>query len=112
MSTEKTNAREAALGGLVRLATGQIGDVAKLVCGTSERSDRALAAMDLYAVSELKRGKDGWLEVKLHDRLKALELLLSHAGGDDGPCSFYAALDAAVSRMGEGGKGAHEKRDI
>jgi hypothetical protein len=92
---------DAALAGLVRLAAGNIGDVVKLVCQSAAPEAEELSSMDLFAVSDLKRGKDGGLEVKLYDRLKALELLLTHQAGDEGAGSLYAALDAAVSGLSE-----------
>jgi hypothetical protein len=100
---------DAALAGLCRLAAGGIGDVARLVCQplSTPPDGEELSAMDLFAVSELRRGKDGGLEVKLHDRLKALELLLAHCGGGEESGSLFSALDAAVSGMNGPGGGDH-----
>jgi hypothetical protein len=96
---------DTALAGLVRLGLGEVNDVAGLVCRAQPPESEELAMMDLFALSELKKGKDGGLEVKLYDRMKALELLLSHQAGGEEAGSFYSALDAAVSGMSGAGGG-------
>lgn len=59
-----------------------------------------LHSLDLYALSELRRPKGGGCEIRLYDRMKALELLLQHAGSPGaGASGFLEALrDAAAGK--------------
>jgi len=88
-----------ALQGLLRLALGSCNDAVRLALMEEEPDPETLERMDLYAVSEIKRPKGGGCEVKLYNRLEALELLLKTSGGQknpDGPGSLYAALKESV----------------
>lgn len=88
-----------ALRGLLRLAFGSANDIVKLAISDEEPDAGTLEGLDLFLVSEIKRPKGGGCEIKLHDRLAALELLLQSAGSrerPDGPGSFYAALKNSV----------------
>jgi hypothetical protein len=66
----------AAMAGLGRLAYGSVNDAARLLYLEDDEALRQLDTLDLFAVSELKRVKGGGLEIKFHDRQKALEALL------------------------------------
>ena len=81
----KEKPKETAEDGLRRLAFGDIRDAVRLLYSTPE-DIKALDTMDLdlYTVSELKRGKDGQVEVKFYDRLKALQGLMEAENGRDG----------------------------
>jgi hypothetical protein len=66
---------------LAELAFGKANDCVQLVLG----EDVQIQGLDLSLLTELKRNDKGTLEVRLVDRLKALELLSSlaeHEGTD------------------------------
>lgn len=60
--------------GLTRLAFGCISDAVSLLF-RDEVTAAELEKMDLFSVSEIKRKKNGEMEIKFFDRLKALEKL-------------------------------------
>lgn len=66
---------------LAELAFGKANDCIKLVLG----EDAGLEGLDLSLLTELKRNDKGTLEIRLVDRLKALEQLanLASAEGTD-----------------------------
>ena len=66
---------------LAELAFGKPNDCVRLILGETEGVDR----LDLSLLSELKRSEKGALEVRLVDRLRALEQLaqLAEADGSD-----------------------------
>ena len=74
---------------LAELAFGKANDCVKLVLGEAASLD----GLDLSLLTELKRNDKGTLEVRLVDRLKALEQLavLAESGGTDLE-SFLQAL--------------------
>ena len=74
---------------LAELAFGKANDCVKLVL----QEDPALEKLDLSLLSEVKRNDKGTVEVRLVDRLKALEqlALLAEESGDDLE-SFLKAL--------------------
>lgn len=81
-------------GGLHRLAFGSTTDAVELLFFEETPPPSKLAGLDLFHVSEVKRGKNG-VEVKLFDRLKALEALARLAeaeGAGDGALPFYKAI--------------------
>jgi len=61
--------------GLRRLAFGNCSDAVYLVFADELPPADVIAKLDLFNVSELKRVKGGGVEVKLFDRMKALEKL-------------------------------------
>lgn len=64
---------------LAELAFGQPNDCVRLAL--EEVPD--LKGLDLSLLSEIKRSEKGMVEIKLIDRLKALEQLAQSAGGND-----------------------------
>ena len=85
--------------GYRRLAFGGVADAVSLLyrdCPTAEELDR----MDLFRVSEIRKPKDGMLEIKFFDRLKALEKLEQQQNGDGFGDLFQA--------IGEGAKAVSE----
>ena len=73
---------------LAELAFGQANDCVRLAL----EDDPPLGKLDLSLLSEVKRSDKGAVEVKLVDRLRALEQLLAAAGGsDDCAEAFFAA---------------------
>ncbi len=81
--------REDVVRRLAELAFGKANDCVKLVL----KDDAVLNRLDLSLLTELKRSDKGAVEVRLVDRLKALEQLavLAQAGGEDVE-SFLKAL--------------------
>ncbi|MBO5104876.1 MAG: terminase small subunit [Ruminococcus sp.] len=61
--------------GLKRLAFGNCSDAVYLVFADELPPPNVIEHLDLFNVSEIKRVKGGGVEVKLFDRLKALEKL-------------------------------------
>ena len=94
--------REDVLRRLARLAFGGANDAARLALSPGEVDPGAL---DLSAVAELKVTDKGGVEVKLVDRVRALETLcalLGEAGGG-GAEELYRALEDAAGQLEEGG---------
>lgn len=62
-----------------------------------------LKNMDLYCVSEIRRPKEGAMEIKFFDRLKALEKLEAGSLEDNGAVSFFEALNRGASAVNNSG---------
>lgn len=78
--------------GYQRLAFGNIADAISLLF-MENPSPEKLKTMDLFSVSEIKRPKDGAMEIKFFDRLKALEKLeIMSSGKENQITPFYEAL--------------------
>ena len=87
---------------LEKLCFGKPNDIVKLVLYNDSLTQYQLARLDLTAVSEIKKGKDGAFEIKLIDRIKALEYWESlETLGSDGAESFLKALGDSASGGGE-----------
>ena len=82
---------EIATVGYRRLAFGKISDAVSLLC-MENPSREQLEHMDLFLVSEIKRPKDGSMEIKFFDRLKALEKLTDDSEKEDRATPFYDAI--------------------
>lgn len=90
----RRGAETAAIAGLRRVAFGGVGDAAGLLTAAEERSAEQLAQLDLFAVQEMKVGRDGACSLRFHDRTRALELLLDYRqGAGEGGGSLFEALD-------------------
>lgn len=89
----------------LRLANGPVND-AVLLLRHDELSEQQLKALNLFSVSEIRQGKDGAVEIKFYDRLKALELLrgiVRDASQKEGADGLYAALErGAAGRTADG----------
>lgn len=94
--------REDALRRLAQLAFGRANDAARLALSPREVDPGAL---DLSAVAELKVTDKGGVEVKLVDRVRALETLcgLLEENGGGGAEELYQALEDAAGQIGDGG---------
>lgn len=82
--------------GLRRLAFGSIDDAVRLLFCEDEMPEEPL---DLYQVSEIKKGKNG-VEIKFFDRQRALEKLLECAEKpDDQATPLYQALEQSAELL-------------
>ena len=77
--------------GYQRLAFGSISDAVSLLFMQNPTQEE-LRAMDLFSVSEIKRPKDGTMEIKFFDRLKALEKLSAGIENEGGATPIYDAI--------------------
>lgn len=66
----------AVISGLRRLAFGNCRDAVVLAFAEELPPASVIESLDLFNVSEIKRDKGGGVEIKLFDRLKALEKLM------------------------------------
>ncbi len=89
-SLQRKSMSKMAAVGYQRLAFGSIADAVSLLYMENPSPD-TLRKMDLFSVSEIKRPKDGSMEIKFFDRMKALEKLSESEDGD-GAASFYEAI--------------------
>ena len=90
---------EIAAVGYRRLAFGKISDAVSLLY-MENPSREQLEHMDLFMVSEIKRPKDGSMEIKFFDRLKALEKLESKQEEENGVQSLFDAIDEGARSVG------------
>lgn len=89
--------------GLKRLAFGSVADAMKLMLCEETLSPQDIEKLDLFNVSEIKRPKGGGLEIKLFDRLKALERLEKLGAGEDTvQSSFVQALSDGAKQLSQG----------
>lgn len=89
----------AVISGLRRLAFGSCSDAVILALADDVPSPEQISQLDLFNVSEIKRIKGGSIEIKLFDRLKALEKLfeLQNSFDDRGKASaLVQALTASA----------------
>ena len=82
---------------MAELAFGKANDCVRLVL----EDDPLVEKLDLSLLSEVKRNEKGTVEIKLIDRLRALEQLAQAAGGDDGEMDgFLLAGEDKLLLMG------------
>lgn len=100
----ETRAGCSAAEGFRRIAFGSCCDAVRLVLG-EEFSAEALERLDLFNIAEIKKPKDGSLEIKFFDRIKALENL-AHMEAErvnpEASMTFYRALEESASVFDEG----------
>ena len=77
--------------GLERIAFGGVNDAVSLLFQT-EPDPEELRKLDLYSVAEIRRTKDGSLEIRFYDRMKALECLRQMEEDGEGQSPLYRAL--------------------
>lgn len=101
--TRVNDLRLMALLGYERLAFGSIADCIQLLYMEAPTLQR-LEAMDLFMISEIKKPKDGAMEIKFFDRIKALEKL-NEAQEDTHEKSlpFYRALERSADMLSNSG---------
>ena len=96
---KKKNLTYKAFNGYEKLAFGDISDAIKLVY-SAELSLNEITKMDLFNISEIKKPKDGSMEIKFFDRIKALEKLQQlNLSEEKSDLDFYAALDRGVKAL-------------
>ena len=82
---------------MAELAFGKANDCVRLVLEDEPTVDK----LDLSLLSEVKRNEKGTVEIKLIDRLRALEQLSQAAGQDEGDMeSFLQALQGGEQDHG------------
>lgn len=96
--TNRFSCRKRVMIGYERLAFGSTADAFRLMMA-DEPPD--VSQLDLFNVAEIKKPKDGAMELKFFDRLKALEQLSNVPEGDDPAVSLYEALSSCAARSGE-----------
>lgn len=85
--------------GYERLAFGNITDAVKLIY-SDKLDDKTLEEMDLFNISEIKKPKDGAMEIKFFDRIKALEKLEQVDVGQRNDINpFYYALEKGIESL-------------
>lgn len=87
-----------ACAGFERIAFGSANDCVRLVMDGNLSSEE-INNLDLYMISEIKKPKDGAIEIKFADRLKALEKL-SMSTDEESHLPFYEALEKSASAWG------------
>lgn len=90
--------------GYERLAFGSISDSIKLLFSENLRPED-LDKMDLFNISEIKKPKEGAMEIKFFDRIRALEKL-EQINNDNfqNKDPFYRALEESVKKFSNSGK--------
>lgn len=91
---------ELAQAGYQRLAFGSIADAVSLLYMENPTLSE-LKSMDLFSVSEIKRPKDGSMEIKFFDRLKALEKLCEEHKEESGATPVYDAILRGALALGK-----------
>lgn len=87
-----------ATSGYQRLAFGGIGDAVSLIYKDSPNREE-LEKMDLFSVSEIKKPKDGSMEIKFFDRLKALEKLSVKKEVQSGAKQLFDAISRSAEAV-------------
>lgn len=95
--------RHVAIESLRRLAMGKPNDAMLLMELADELTSRQKEALDLHGVSDIKRLSGGGYEIKLYDKMKAIQMLLEESK-DEKPQlgqSLYSALGQGAKALAE-----------
>lgn len=86
--------------GLRRLAFGTVADCIKLIFKDDITEDE-IEKLDLFNISEIKKAKNGNVEIKFFDRLKAFEQLncLQNSENSDRANSFFDAIQKGADAI-------------
>lgn len=99
---KKKNFLYRACSGYERLAFGSIADAIKLIY-LRDFDIKTVYEMDLFNVSEIKKLKDGAIEIKFFDRIKALEKLQQmDFMQQKQSLSFYEAIETGAGSFNDG----------
>lgn len=86
--------------GYRRLAFSDIADAVSLLYMDSVKKE-TLQNMDLFMVQEIKKPKDGALEIKFFDRMKALDSLAKNIDSKESSNGLFDALSIAAENLSE-----------
>ncbi len=93
--------RAVAMRALAALATGRANDCARLAL----EEHPPVEELDLTLLQEIRRNANGSVEVRLADRLKTLELLITLLDQDQSAGeAFFRELSRAAGSTSEGGE--------
>ena len=86
--------------GYEHLAFGEIFDCIKLIF-LKDIENYGIENMNLFNISEIKRLKDGTMEIKFFDRMKALEKIeqIESTKAESEILPFYSALEDGVKNL-------------
>lgn len=86
--------------GFARLAFGCVSDAISLLF-KDEVSASDIEKMDLFNISEIKRKKNGDIEIKFFDRLKALEKLtdITDLSSEENENSIFHAIEKGAAAL-------------
>jgi len=88
---------------VAKLALGRTNDIARLAF-LEKGEEELIGRLNLSLLSEIKRGSNGTVEVKLLNRLEILRLLaelIQEKPREGGAAGFYAAINKAAEKLGE-----------
>lgn len=98
-SEKKKNFIYRAAIGYERLAFGNISDAVRLIYSEKLHFEE-IEKMDLFNIAEIKKPRDGALEIKFFDRLRALEKLEQLDSNESSEQkSFYTALENSIEKL-------------
>ena len=89
---------ETAKEGFRRLAFGGIHDAVRLLF-CEDVNPRTLKNMDLFAVSEIRRPKNGGMEIRFFDRIEALRLLSELETSGTGAQALLSAIESGAAAL-------------
>lgn len=88
--------KASALKGLERLAFASCLDAVKLCREDHNLSAQQWESLDLFCVSQMKKNKDGSLEIVLYNRLEALKALMDYSPDTQNQTNLLNALAKTV----------------
>ena len=91
---------ETAKEGFRKLAFGSNKDAVRLLF-YKKVDTRVLKNMDLFSVSEIRKNKDGGIEIKFFDRMEALRELSELENADHGAEGFLKAIQDGAAALRE-----------
>ena len=101
MGRKKKTLREEIADGFRQLAFGNVRDAAALLFANEEEILEKLPGYDLFNISEIKKPKGGGMEIKIFDRIKALQCL-ERMETEAGQPSLFEALEAGARALNKG----------
>lgn len=104
---KKTTRNDRAMCGYERIAFADSTDAVKLLF-IEEPCVREIEKLDLFNIAEIKKPKDGAMEIKFFDRLRALEKLSEEKSAEEDAVPFYLALERGARAL-EKNKGGVQK---
>ena len=89
---------ETAKEGFRKLAFGSNKDAVRLLF-CDEVTPQRLRHMDLFSVSEIRKSKDGEIQIKFFDRMEALQRLSELESADHGAEGFLRAIEDGAAAL-------------